>query len=41
LSPVPETGIRVDDPDAVFRIIGEGGGFRLFEDHTTKLKASA
>jgi uncharacterized protein (DUF4213/DUF364 family) len=31
------SGIRVDDPDAVFRIIGEGGGFRFFKDHTTKL----
>ena len=25
------SGIRVDDPDAVFRIIGEGGGFRFFK----------
>jgi uncharacterized protein (DUF4213/DUF364 family) len=31
------SGIRIDDPDAVFRIIGEGGGFRFFKDHTTKL----
>jgi len=31
------SGIRVDDPDAVFRIIGEGGGFRFFKDYTTKL----
>jgi uncharacterized protein (DUF4213/DUF364 family) len=31
------SGIRVDEPDAVFRIIGEGGGFRFFKDHTTKL----
>jgi uncharacterized protein (DUF4213/DUF364 family) len=31
------SGIRVDDPDAVFRIIGEGGGFRFFKDHPTKL----
>jgi uncharacterized protein (DUF4213/DUF364 family) len=30
-------GIRVDDPDEVFRIIGEGGGFRFFKDYTTKL----
>jgi len=30
------SGIRVDDPDAVFRIIGEGGGFRFFKDYTTK-----
>lgn len=31
------SGIRIDEPDAVFRIIGEGGGFRFFKDHTTKL----
>jgi uncharacterized protein (DUF4213/DUF364 family) len=31
------SGIRVDDPDEVFRIIGEGGGFRFFKHHTTKL----
>jgi uncharacterized protein (DUF4213/DUF364 family) len=31
------SGIRVDDSGAVFRIIGEGGGFRFFKDHTTKL----
>jgi uncharacterized protein (DUF4213/DUF364 family) len=31
------SGIRIDDPDAVFRIIGEGGGFRFFKNHTTKL----
>jgi uncharacterized protein (DUF4213/DUF364 family) len=31
------SGIRVDDPDGVFRIIGEGGGFRFFKEHTTKL----
>ncbi|MBA7563167.1 hypothetical protein ES708_04820 [subsurface metagenome] len=31
------SGVRVDEPDAVFRIIGEGGGFRFFKGHTTKL----
>jgi uncharacterized protein (DUF4213/DUF364 family) len=31
------SGIRVNDAGAVFRIIGEGGGFRFFKDHTTKL----
>ena len=31
------SGVRVDTPDEVFRIIGEGGGFRFFKDHTTKL----
>jgi hypothetical protein len=31
------SGIHVDDAEAVFRIIGEGGGFRFFKDHTTKL----
>ncbi|MBN2551901.1 MAG: DUF364 domain-containing protein [Spirochaetales bacterium] len=31
------SGIRIDDPDAVFRIIGEGGGFRFYKNHTTKL----
>jgi uncharacterized protein (DUF4213/DUF364 family) len=31
------SGIQVDDPDEVFRIIGEGGGFRFFKDYTTKL----
>jgi uncharacterized protein (DUF4213/DUF364 family) len=31
------SGVRVEDPEEVFRIIGEGGGFRFFKDHTTKL----
>jgi uncharacterized protein (DUF4213/DUF364 family) len=31
------SGIHVDDADEVFRIIGEGGGFRFFKDFTTKL----
>jgi uncharacterized protein (DUF4213/DUF364 family) len=31
------SGIQVDDPDELFRIIGEGGGFRFFKDFTTKL----
>lgn len=31
------SGIRVDEPEAVFQVIGEGGGFRFFKDHTTKL----
>jgi hypothetical protein len=29
-------GIMVDKPDEVFRIIGEGGGFRLFRPYTRK-----
>jgi uncharacterized protein (DUF4213/DUF364 family) len=31
------SGIRVDEPERVFQVIGEGGGFRFFKDHTTKL----
>ena len=31
------SGVRVEDPEEVFRIIGEGGGFRFFKDYTTKL----
>jgi uncharacterized protein (DUF4213/DUF364 family) len=31
------SGVRVDDPDEVFRVIGEGGGFRFFKNYTTKL----
>ena len=31
------SGVRIEDPDEVFRIIGEGGGFRFFKDYTTKL----
>ena len=31
------SGVRVEDPDEVFRVIGEGGGFRFFKDYTTKL----
>lgn len=31
------SGIGIDDAEAVFRIIGEGGGFRLFKDHATKV----
>ena len=31
------SGIRVDEPQSVFQVIGEGGGFRFFKDHTTKL----
>jgi hypothetical protein len=31
------SGIRVDDPQEVFRVIGEGGGFRFFKHYTTKL----
>jgi uncharacterized protein (DUF4213/DUF364 family) len=31
------SGIRIDDPEEVFRIIGEGGGFRFFKDYATKL----
>ena len=30
-------GIRVDDADEVFRVIGEGGGFRDFKRYTTKV----
>jgi hypothetical protein len=29
-------GIRVEQPDELFRIIGEGGGFRLFRPYTKK-----
>jgi len=31
------SGIRIDDAEGVFRVIGEGGGFRFFKEFTTKL----
>jgi hypothetical protein len=34
-------GIRVDRPDGVFRVIGEGGGFREFKRYTTKVTLRA